>query len=100
MGRCSSSTYIIWLLADAACWVHSCASLSLDIKNGRFGGYRGLVGWRAGWWYGPHLLGLAVGLSWAQVRPGQCHAFGAVVEDLRPPLRSPDVSIVTVAAGA
>lgn len=79
--------------------MHSCASPSPDIRNGRHGGDRGLAGWRAGWWHGPHLLVLAVGPSWAQVRPGQGHAFGAVVEALRPPLGPPNVSVFTAAAG-
>lgn len=36
----------------------------------------------------PALARLGVGRSWAEVRPdqGQGHAFGALVEDLRPPV--------------
>ena len=35
MGDVPTPTYIIVLLADTACWVHSHASLSLDVKNRR-----------------------------------------------------------------
>lgn len=53
---------------------------------------------RAGWQCDPHLLGLGVGQSWTQVGLGQGYAFGALVEDLIPPLSSPHVSVFTEAA--
>lgn len=38
MGDVPTPTYIIGLLADTACWAHSRASLTLDVKNRSPGG--------------------------------------------------------------
>ena len=73
MGDVPSLTYIIGLLADTACRVHSRASLSLDVKNRRPGGCGGLVGW--GWAGGLLQLTRAGGgteLGQGQAGSGSC----------------------------
>ena len=79
MGDVPPPTCIIRLLADTACWAHSWASLSLDVKSRRPGGCRGLVGWAGGLVGCSSSLGLGAGQGWAKVRLGQDPVFGAVL---------------------
>lgn len=89
-------TYIIRLLADAACWAHSRVSLSLSVKNAR-------------WWFrtpgcGGRLVarstltaaGVGTERGQGQARPGSC--VGCCAEDPRPLHSPPNISAFILAA--